>query len=80
MYYGRVTYEKMLHMTFWCEVNCYVDKMKLQFQTTINASTHMYCSYHELLQRRGTEKENEHSGLLDRFFCSITLMVGNDTC
>ena len=38
-------------------MNCYVDKIKLQTQTTINASTHMHCSYHELFQRRDTEKE-----------------------
>ena len=50
-------------MTILCEVNCCVAKIKLQTQTSINASTHMYCSYHELFQRRGTEKENEHSGM-----------------
>ena len=57
MYHGHVTYETMLYMTFSCQVNCYVDKIKLQTQTTINASTHMHCSYHELLQRRDTEKK-----------------------
>ena len=43
-------------MTILCEVNCYVDKIKLQTQTTINASTHMHCSYDELFERRDTEK------------------------
>ena len=42
-------------MTILCEVN--VDERKLQTQNTINASTHMHCSYHELFQRPGTEKE-----------------------
>lgn len=29
---------KMLYVTFLCEMTCYVDKIKLQTQTTINAS------------------------------------------
>ena len=57
MCYGHVTYETMLYMAFSCQVNCYVDKIKLLTQTTINATTHMHCSYHELLQRRDTEKK-----------------------
>ena len=44
-------------MTILCEVNCCVAKIKLQTQTSINASTHTHCSYHELFQRCGTEKE-----------------------
>ena len=57
MYYGHVTYETMLYITFLCQVKCYIDKIKLQTQTTINASTHMHCTYHELFRRRDTEKE-----------------------
>ena len=44
-------------MNILCEVNCNVDEIKLETQTTINASTHMHCSYHELFQQCATEKE-----------------------
>ena len=38
MCYGHATYEKILYVTLLCEMTCYVDKIKLQTQTTINAS------------------------------------------